>query len=724
MHQRAASYFLAHQIHDQVIYHALQAEDYAQVAAVLKDHGAKMLKEGRLDSLAAYLAEIPPEILAVQPFLLFMMGDLARLLSRFQEALGWYQQAERLWRESKQMGSVGRALRGQARVYLDTVNPSMAESLLQQAIRISDRIEDIETQARLYELLSENKLNAGKLAEAEDLRQQAQALRLEGPADEQLQFRVLLRTGRLDEARQKLEASAAYEEENPVQTPRGHRETLLLLSLINVLQGDVTEALQAADAGMARAIQLDAPFMLAVAHMRQGHALNLQIGENKPELARQQYQKAIEISKNLSIPRLRVEAAWGLCRAFGYRGRLKQARPVAEEGLRIADEAGDEWVASMIRIAMGAGLVLNGEYQAAVNWLETAASGFDECSDPFGATAARMWLALNAFQSGDHDLALQLLQEVLLNSIRYGYGFLFTRPTLLGPNDERLLVPLLLFAKRHDLEVNYIDDLLDVIGLPDIQAHPGYQLRIKTLGDFQVSRGRQGIIIRDWRRKKAREMFQLFVTYRESPLPRDQIFEYLWPEMTPDAAARNFKVALNALMNALEPDRAAGADSVFIVRDGILYGLRADADIWIDAQAFSAHARAAENAKGEATLVLLERAVNLYQGEYLPEVRYETWAATKREHLSVKFLQTADKLCEVYLEQNNPQAVVALCQRILNFDDCWERAYRHLMLAHDRLGDRGQIARTYQRCVENLRQELDVEPTSQTVDLYNQLTAK
>jgi DNA-binding SARP family transcriptional activator len=66
---------------------------------------------------------------------------------------------------------------------------------------------------------------------------------------------------------------------------------------------------------------------------------------------------------------------------------------------------------------------------------------------------------------------------------------------------------------------------------------------------------------------------------------------------------------------------------------------------------------------------------------------------------------------------------IDLCQRILDQDNCWERAYRHLMLAYAGLGDRGQVARTYQRCVQTLHGELDVEPAQETQSLYARLTS-
>jgi DNA-binding SARP family transcriptional activator len=44
------------------------------------------------------------------------------------------------------------------------------------------------------------------------------------------------------------------------------------------------------------------------------------------------------------------------------------------------------------------------------------------------------------------------------------------------------------------------------------------------------------------------------------------------------------------------------------------------------------------------------------------------------------------------------------------------------MLAYDRLGDRGQVGRTYQKCVQTLHDELDVAPSPETESLYEELT--
>ena len=719
----AADYFSAHNDPEAVIYHLLEAQAWDAMADMLDSYAGNLLGAGRLDTLATYIDSLPPEILHLHPMLIFTLGELARLHSRFDEALGWYKQAETIWRNRGQQDGIARALRGEARVYLDTVDPSKAEQLLEEAIRLSDGFEDREAQVRLFELLSENKLNAGRVDEAERLRQRAEGLRMEGPSNDQLWFRVLLRTGRFKEARKGLEKRAETERATPVQTPRAHRETLLLLSLIYSLQGEPELAYQAALEGTRRGESLDSPFVSAVGYMRQGHAWMLLGSSNERAQnygkARQQYEKSVEISRMLAVPRLRVESGWGLCRSYGYAGDLTKALTYAQESIEIAIQAGDEWIASLTRLTMGASLMLAGRYETAEQWLGRAVTGFQECSDPFGRSVSRLWLSFGYFKQKQFDRLAQTLPEVLTTCQLSGYDFLFTRPSFVGALDERIFVPLLIHASQMGWESSYVSRLLsEGLGLSGIEAHPGYQLRVQTLGGFQVWRGDEAIPSNGWRREKSRQLFQLLLTYRHSPLDRDQISDYLWPEADIATAQRNFKITLNTLYQVLEPDREPGSESAFVFRDGTTYALRPNADIWIDAEEFLSLTKQA----GKTNMNLLHEALALYLGDYLPEILYEAWVAEERERLASMFLESADRLTELLIAQEQYAEVIDLSQRVLSKDNCWERAYRHLMLAYDKLGDRGQMGRTYQRCVQALKDELDVSPSSETQDLYERLT--
>ncbi|MBI3150871.1 MAG: transcriptional regulator [Chloroflexi bacterium] len=715
----AADYYLSHKNPESAIYHLLEAKAWDDMADLLDTYSQTLLSSGRFDTLATYIASLPPLSLNQHPMLLFTLGELARLHSRFDESQGWYRQAETIWRSRGQQDGVARALRGQSRVYLDTVNPSQAEKLLEEAIRLSDGFEDREAQVRLFELLAENKLNSGHVEEAERLRQRAEELRLEGPSNDQLQFRVWLRTGRLNEARRGLEEQAEAEKRQPVQMPRAHRETLLILSLIYSFQGLGELAYHSALEGTRRGDELKSPFITAVGHMRQGHALMLTDQPNYA-LARTQFEKAIEISRTLNVNRLLVEANWGLCRVSGYQGDLTLAQTHAQQAIEIANQAGDEWIVSLTRLTMGASLMLASRYEAAEEWLNRAVLGFQECSDPFGKTAARLWLCYGWHKQKQTERLERALTEILTTCRENEYGFLFTTVSHLGAPDERIFTPLLVLARDQNWEGAYALRLLESLGLAGVQSHPGFRLSVETFGNFQVKRGSEVIPSNGWRREKSRQLFQLLVTYRQSPLDRDQICEHLWPEADLATAQRNFKITLNTLYQVLEPDRDAGSDSAFIVRDGTTYTLRLHADLWLDSDQFARLTREGLRPT-QNSMALLEQAVSLYRGDYLPDSLYEPWAAEERERFATLFLETADKLCEFHLQNEKYSEVIDLCQRILAKDNCWERAYRHLMQAYNAFGDRGQLARTYQRCQQTLKDELDVSPSQETQDLYKSL---
>lgn len=717
----AAAWFLKQNNPEAAIYHLLEAEAWDELANLLDSYAATLLATGRLETLAINLDSLPPETLQQHPGLVFTLGELARLHSRFDEALGWYTQSENLWRTRGQLDGSARALRGQARVYLDTVNPAKAEELLEKSLRLSDGFDDREAQVRLLELLAENKLNAGRVNEAERLRQRAEDLRLEGPSNEELLFRVWLRTGRLNEARAGLEARLEIEKRDPVQTPRAHRETVLILSLIYAFMGLGEQAYQTACEGAQRGDDLKSPFVTAVGRMRQGHALMLLGGPENYTRALEQYAQSVEISRTLAVARLRVESGWGLCRAYGYLGDLSKAQHSAQEAIEIADQAGDEWIASLTRLALGASLMLAARYEAAEQWLNRAVVGFQECSDPFGRSAARLWLALGAAKQGHFERLAQTLPEVLATCRANGYDFLFTRPSFAGALDERIFIPLLLHARQKGWETGYLTHLLEQLGLPGLELHPGYRLRVQALGGFQVWRGTEAIPAQGWRREKARQLFEILLTHRQAALDRDEICEFLWPEADPLTAQRNFKVTLNTLCQVLEPERDPGTDSAFILREGSTYALRPTADLSLDAEQFIQAVRQSIRA-ADGNLEKIQQAVNLYQGEYLPDAHYETWAAEERERLAALFLEVSDHLVELLLKAGRYPEAIDLAQRVLAQDNCWERAYRHLMLAYAKLGDRGQVGRTYQRCLQTLREELEVSPAPETEKLYQTLT--
>lgn len=733
-HRRAANFFAEQHNDEAAIYHWLSARAFIDATAAIERIGDTMIRNGRLDILLHWIDTLPVDILADQPHLHAYLGDIYRLRSQFEKALSWYQQAGQVWQTQGDLAGQSRALRGQARVYLDQIQPTQAEHLLQEAIRLTDGINDRHARVRLLELMAENKLNMGKPGEAEVLCNQARTLREEGPGEDMLSVRVKLRTGRLQEARTALEPLVSAErqsiERGQPHSPRGHRETVLLLSLIEAFCGNGDRAFALADEGVELGRQLVSPFVTAVAHMRLGHAWQLRTDtlSKHTSMAHDEaigrYQKSIALSDQLAVRRLRAEALLGLTRAYGFGGQLAAAEQTAHEGMEISQWAGDQWITGLIELALGASYVLAVQLDKAVETLTRVLSTFQDCGDSFGCATTRLWLALTYHQLKQREHALTHMHELLSLCKTHQYDFLLTRPTLTGPPDWRWLVPLLV-AARDGNQGDYAARALATIGLPDIEVHPGYQLRVQTLGSFRVWRGTHEIAGREWQRDKARQLFQLLISHPMRWLQRDEIVEMLWPHLGPEAAMRDFKVALNALNKALEPYRSTDDPFSFIVRQGSAYRLRPEADLHLDYVEFEKACeqgmRSLDEGHTEDGITQLRAALRLYSGDYLPDALYESWSSEPHDRLLALYLRTADQLTTALIECAEYEEAINLCQQIVERDPCWERAYCALMVAHTRQDNRALALRAYRRCVEALSTHLGVEPAASTVALEQRI---
>lgn len=249
---------------------------------------------------------------------------------------------------------------------------------------------------------------------------------------------------------------------------------------------------------------------------------------------------------------------------------------------------------------------------------------------------------------------------------------------------------------------------------------------VETLGCFRVWSLAEGeITAANWGREKARTLLQYLITRRRVLTPKERIAFELWPHLDVQRADRDFKVALNALMTALEPGRRPRTGSTFVQRQGSAYGLVAHL-FAVDAQMFTdlVHAGSRSEAlDANQAIANYRSAVDRYQGDYLPDALYEDWASAERERLLTLYLSTASRLAALLVNRKDDQEAISVAEDVLARDPCWEEAYRVLMQAYKRRGNRPQVLRVYQRCESALKDELGLAPMDATTRLCQELVS-
>lgn len=238
-------------------------------------------------------------------------------------------------------------------------------------------------------------------------------------------------------------------------------------------------------------------------------------------------------------------------------------------------------------------------------------------------------------------------------------------------------------------------------------------LQIRLLGRFQVELDNRPVTTLEHQRLQ--HLLAYLVLYRSSPRPRSRVATTFWPEASDAQALTNLRNLIYRLRSAL-PD----AD-IYMLANSHQVGWRATGCCDLDVASFEAYLTTAATAGDVASRAeALAAAVQCYQGDFLPDC-YDDWAIEARERLRHNYHGALLQLTQLLEAQCEYLGAIQHARQLLRDEPLQEAYYRLLMRLYALSGDRAGIARTYQACIEVLRQELAVEPAQETLLLYWQL---
>ena len=717
LHRKLASYFSAHHYWEQAISHLISAGDYSRLKQVLDEVAERLLQSGLKQSIRYWLGKLPPEEMSQYPYGNYLLGEVERIEANFDLALEAYRTAQRLYQNLGNDWGVSMALRGQAQVYLDTLRPVNAEQLLAKALNLLDQAEYPLEVSGLLTQIAENQVNQGAMLEAEKNLQKAREL---SPMYAEMQAfteaRLLLRTGRLDEGLDLLaRLDPGTSNQRMARPQRFHREATLLLSLYYSLQGKYESARQYADKGLQVSRQLQAKYVEAVARIRLGHALQLDLSEGLDAQGVLEIRKLYEFAiENVDIVRIHVEPLWGLCRLVGYAGNLEEAKRIGDNALVIAANAGDEWIGLLVRISLGAALAMGNAYEAASSILSVADSLAKKLNDTLASTAAYLWEAYTADKQGYKSSALLFLEQGLEQIQKYQYQFLLNKGTLLGPDDPFTFYPLMLLARENGLQPELLSQILSDLPASIGKYHPGYTLSLNLFGGFEARKGKHLIPAENWKRDKARQMLQALACNLGRGMSKEQLALLFWPDADELTAANNFKVTLSALNQTLEPDRPSKEAAQFVVRIGDHYQLNQQMKIKLDTTQFEKLALSLQLEDNEQALTIYKG--KLLEGEplqedFMPEVQY----------YHRLYLDCLGKVIEAAIADREFGKGLELSNRLVRQEPLLEVGYQYQMRIYHALGNASMVRKVYNQAVDVCRKVYGMESDG-LLAFYRQLT--
>lgn len=212
---------------------------------------------------------------------------------------------------------------------------------------------------------------------------------------------------------------------------------------------------------------------------------------------------------------------------------------------------------------------------------------------------------------------------------------------------------------------------------------------------------------------------QLLLAYitlrRDLALSRQQIAFLFWPDSAEKQAFTNLRKLLFLLRQALP-----AVDHILSLTSETV-AWRSDPSFTLDVADFEAAFQRGESSDSPiAKITAYQNAILCYGGDLLAGF-YDEWVLVERERLRSMYASALTRLAELYEAQRAYADALICAQRLLGQDSLQESSHRLLMRLHLLNGDRAAALRVYHTCATLLREELGVDPSPATEELYQRL---
>ena len=218
-----------------------------------------------------------------------------------------------------------------------------------------------------------------------------------------------------------------------------------------------------------------------------------------------------------------------------------------------------------------------------------------------------------------------------------------------------------------------------------------------------------------WRLRKAKALVAMLALTPGQRRHREQILDRLWPELAPDAAARNLHQTMYVARRTLA-GLGAGSNGLLAIRDEQVV-LDDAGPVVVDVLQFERSTAAALADGSEASLRM---AADLYRGDLLPDLPDADWLTARRDELRETHRQILVKLAST-VRHRAPEEALVILTRVLESDPLHEGAVRALMVVLAQMGRRSEALARYERLVADLLDAFGTDPDTQTVALFREL---
>jgi DNA-binding SARP family transcriptional activator len=235
------------------------------------------------------------------------------------------------------------------------------------------------------------------------------------------------------------------------------------------------------------------------------------------------------------------------------------------------------------------------------------------------------------------------------------------------------------------------------------------RLDIHLLGRFSVRISGQVLPESAITGRKARALLKLIALQRHFAIVRERATDALWPELDTAGSTSQLYKALHKIRKAFTRLDASAGDWIELTDD--LVRLAPPGGVSTDVRRFEAAAKAGLR---DQRVSDLQTALSVDAGDLLPMDLYSEWTSLAREHHRQLYLDVVMALARHYERLGDLSEAAEMLRLALEKDPVLESAHRGLMRIFARRGQPTRAVRQYDRCRDELRRELAMDPSPET----------
>ena len=242
---------------------------------------------------------------------------------------------------------------------------------------------------------------------------------------------------------------------------------------------------------------------------------------------------------------------------------------------------------------------------------------------------------------------------------------------------------------------------------------------IKMFGEFSIQYGSHIVTDDIGRVKKVWMLIEYLIANREKSISQEKLIEVLWSEEeceNPTGALKNLVYRARNVLKKL--GERVGQEAIQYVRS--TYAWNNLIPCHVDIEEFEEMCLQASSRELDidSRIACYQRAIELYQGEFLPKSSYADWVVAKNAHYTTAYNDCVLQAAALLEQEERYEEIINLCEQAVAFNPYEERIHCRLLAAYAKIGQYNKAASHYEFVTKLFYKEFGVSLSEETRKLY------